>query len=569
TTVTCNIGPYALGTYNILASADSAAQLYEYNENNNSLLQSIDVSGDPDLVVESISPAIGSGNEEITLTVSVRNQGNVDSELSYTRINIDGTTYCLSQTPGIPAGEAVNVSCLAGVFPVGGYTVEACADVSNLIAESNESNNCMSQALSISFPDLVLGIEPVSSRPGDTVAIELSVTNQGGTAAVASRTRIRLDSVTVCDQLDIPALSPGETTIVSCDIGSYPVGTYQLEACADINFAVAESDESNNCTIGSLISDYLLNVPGDYQTIQDAIDAAYEGATVLVGDGTHIGTGNKNLNFKGKKITVQSENGPDHSIIDCQDSGRGLTFSSGEGTDSVVSGFTIINGSVVNGGGIQCVNSSPTITNCILRLNSATNAGGGISLTNSSPMIINCIFDRNWARYGAGGIYAYSSSPSVIGCNFTQNSCDAWGGAAHNQTNGSIPCRPVFTNCTFFQNEAPDGGGMYNRTGAAPTLINCTFTENQASNSGGGIYNTNSSQPALDNCTFIQNTAGNDGGGMYNNDGCMASLTHCIFSNNTAADKAGGLYCRANDTSSLTNCTFSRNNSAFGGGMYI
>ena len=119
-----------------------------------------------------------------------------------------------------------------------------------------------------------------------------------------------------------------------------------------------------------------INVPGDQPTIQAGIDAASDGDTVLVADGTYTGEGNKNLDFKGKAITVQSENGAESCIIDCENEGRGFYFHTGEGVDSVVSGFTITNGrptgATLHSGGIYCSSSSPTITNCIISNNLAS-----------------------------------------------------------------------------------------------------------------------------------------------------------------------------------------------------
>ncbi|UCC40623.1 MAG: right-handed parallel beta-helix repeat-containing protein [Candidatus Aminicenantes bacterium] len=167
-----------------------------------------------------------------------------------------------------------------------------------------------------------------------------------------------------------------------------------------------------------------------YPTIQDAIDAAEDGDTVLVygvPNKPYKGARNKNLDFnqlistKGKiDITVESVNGAEDTIIDCENGGRGFIFQSGETNASVLDGFTIRNGALLNGGGIYFrYNSSPTILNCIIEKNKATgsgstgNGGGIYCKDNSSPVIeYNAISDNSAGSRG-GGIHCEYSSPQI------------------------------------------------------------------------------------------------------------------------------------------------------------
>ena len=96
-----------------------------------------------------------------------------------------------------------------------------------------------------------------------------------------------------------------------------------------------------------------------FDAIQEGIDVAQEGDTVLVADGTYTGPGNSFVSFAGKAITVRSENGPAGCIIE----DGWFEFSDGETGLSVLNGFTISEAFIC---AIECWESSPTIINCTI-----------------------------------------------------------------------------------------------------------------------------------------------------------------------------------------------------------
>ena len=228
--------------------------------------------------------------------------------------------------------------------------------------------------------------------------------------------------------------------------------------------------------VASVAYGVIIRVSGDHPiTIQEAIDAAVDGDIVLVPDGTWTGEGNKNLDFKGKAITVTSENGPENCIIDCQSDGVGFIFQSGESESSVVSGFTITNGYTsgdfclichgggpeepadtdVAGGGICCLNSSPTITKNIIKENHSS-GGGGIYCFNSSPIITNNIIEGNSADGFGGGIFCfYSCSPKIINNTIFGNSADIGGGIGC-LDHPHLPFSDLIITNNILWNDSPD-----------------------------------------------------------------------------------------------------------------
>ena len=100
-------------------------------------------------------------------------------------------------------------------------------------------------------------------------------------------------------------------------------------------------------------------------------------------------------------------------MIDGSLSGSVVVFVSNEGPDSVLDGFTLINGSSVYGGGIYCFSSSPTITNTTITGNTAYKGGGISCYHSSSPTITNTTITGNTADCDGGGIWCYYSSPTI------------------------------------------------------------------------------------------------------------------------------------------------------------
>jgi hypothetical protein len=258
-----------------------------------------------------------------------------------------------------------------------------------------------------------------------------------------------------------------------------------------------------------------------FSTIQRGIDAASNGATVIVANGTYTGDGNHNIDFMGKAITVCSQNGPEYCIIDCQNLGCAFSFHSNENLNSVLDGFKIING---NGGAIVC-SSSPLIANCIVSGNRA-GAGAGIYIeSNNNPTVIsNCTITNNKTEddgVGAGILVDYGKA-TITNCTISDNNSDGHGGGI-TLWGGSIG---TITNCTITGNTAGGpylswGGGVLIFSNNYATIANCIITGNMATGVGGGVcfINTDDSISESDvniiSCTITHNTAQHRGGGVY------------------------------------------------------
>jgi hypothetical protein len=304
------------------------------------------------------------------------------------------------------------------------------------------------------------------------------------------------------------------------------------------------------------------------RTIQDAVDAANPGDQILVTNGVYqsgsrlAADGTTNRVAATTSVSIVSVNGSAATVIDGGKTVRCVYLTDG----SVLTGFTLTNGTAVNGGGAYCTSTNVQLINCQVSGNSATYGGGVYSGTLS-----NCIISANLVGFSGSGGGAYNST--LLNCTITGNStlvnggsgAGAVGGFLANCTINNNTCNgsgatvgggvsgSVLTNCTLSGNRVTgagsSGGGAY-----ASTLVNCTLSNNRADFSAGGAYNC-----TLTNCLIVGNQVSYGGGGVSG-----GTLVNCVLRNNNGYGYGGGVYW----TTTLINCTLVGNTAQYGGGGY-
>ncbi len=268
-----------------------------------------------------------------------------------------------------------------------------------------------------------------------------------------------------------------------------------------------------------------IHVPSDHATIQQAINAAADGDEIIVAPGTY----HEVIDFDGKAVHLSSSDGPEVTAIDADGfEASVVTVSNGEGADTILEGFTITagtgtstdhhgnkgiggeaRGTETHGGGMYIADSSPTVTNCIFLANSA-GYGGGLFIIGGNPVIASSTFEANTAGFSGGGI---------------RNAADS---------------NPTITDCLFLDNEAANGGGLYNFQSSA-TVTDCVFEGNTVNHSGGGIRNSNLSEVTVFGCIFESNEAA-FGGGLFSSNSSPAELAESTFCHNEPTQIDGPWY---------------------------
>jgi CSLREA domain-containing protein len=267
------------------------------------------------------------------------------------------------------------------------------------------------------------------------------------------------------------------------------------------------------------------------------------------------------------RLTIEGT-GPGSTIIDASGiiSDRVFDVRTG-GTTVVISGVTIINGSIAGyGGGIYAESSDLVLINVEVISNTSTGIGsdlrgGGVYVESGSVRLEDTRVISNSADYG-GGLYVRDGSVTLSGGEISTNTATN-GGGVYVFADGA-----VFTQTGTAQiahNTANNGGGMLVSVGRA-ALDGGEVYDNRAANNGGGVY-IGSGSVALSGSNIISNAAGMNGGGVYvSSDGLFAqSGGHVTENRATNNGWGGGVYIKLG-RATLSGGQITHNAVTYGGG---
>ena len=259
----------AVGTYQLFAKADSADQIAEALESNNTSPRTIQIGGD--LIVSSLTvPAMAAAGGVISVTDTTVNQGTAPVAASTTRFylstnwQLDAADVQLDGSHSVPqlAASGNHTAATSLTIPAGtlsgAYYLVAVADSTNAVPETQESNNTTSRGIQIGT-DLIVTAFTVPAKGGAGLPLAISETtrNQGSGSAAPSATRFYFSDNLVLDAGDslltpdhnVPQLEAGASHTASLSVtlpANAAAGTYYLIAKADAANLVVETNESNN-----------------------------------------------------------------------------------------------------------------------------------------------------------------------------------------------------------------------------------------------------------------------------------------------------------------------------------
>ena len=176
--------------------------------------------------------------------------------------------------------------------------------------------------------------------------------------------------------------------------------------------------------------------------------------------------------------------------------------------------------------------------------------------TDANTVLAGVTLTAGYARdgKGGGGLLADTRASVVLrNCLFLDNDSETDGGAIHNVNSSSLR----LIGCSVIGNRAARyGGGIFNKRRSLLHLADCELSGNWSSGDGGGIASQDESPLTAERCAFRDNTAVLQGGATYSVDGSASTFINCLFTGNVG----DAIHSRYGPVT-LTHCTITNNGS--------
>ena len=233
------------GEHKIRAVIDCNNSVAETDETNNERTITL-ITSDPDLTIREItwSPVNPDIGDEITFTLTIKNQGKHKARGSYIDYFVDnsyrGNHYIEDIEPGATVTRTFSWETQAK-----SHSFRAVLDAANSVLESNEENN--EKTVILPAPDLIIDIitcSPRSPAENTLVTITVSVRNLGKGHSGSTLTACYIDGK-ILTWVDINHINAGSTATGTFYWIALP-GEHVIRAIADEANNVIENDEHNN-----------------------------------------------------------------------------------------------------------------------------------------------------------------------------------------------------------------------------------------------------------------------------------------------------------------------------------
>jgi hypothetical protein len=227
------------------------------------------------------------------------------------------------------------------------------------------------------------------------------------------------------------------------------------------------------------------HVPGDFSTIQGAIQLAQYGDSVVVAPGNYP----ENLTMR-SGVLVRGTGGAEATVVD----GRylGPVVLCNNALDFTLEDLTLRRGYMAaypGGAGVAMDHARGLVARCLVIDNLAGRDGGGISVVDSRATIVGCTFRNNSAAAASaldgGGIFCYRSEIVVEDTQIIDNLAQEGGGLAI-----VLDSSAAIRRCVIARNEAlgpGPAGGAIAVASSAVEITSSTMVENRTPLTGASV----------------------------------------------------------------------------------